>query len=63
MPVKAIVRINQKIARFEKSVRDHEMKGGFPPEDRDDIQYEYEDAKKSLKNYITMLLEGTKKNG
>ena len=38
----------QAIARFESAVRAHEMKGAQPPEEREFIEAELEEARKDL---------------
>lgn len=47
----------RKLARFERAIRDHEMKGSMHPEDWDDVEREYQEAKEGLRRFIWALLE------
>ena len=52
MPAKHSIKF---VDDFETSVRTHEMKGALPPEDWDEIEYDYDEAKANLIGYIKFL--------
>lgn len=52
MPAKGSIKF---IEDFEACVRAHEMLGAMPPEERDDIRYDYDEAKANLVGYIKFL--------
>lgn len=43
------------IEDFEEAVRTHEMKGAYPLEEREMIEFHYQTYKQELINYITRL--------
>lgn len=47
--------MNELLERFERAVRAHELIGSLPPEEMDDVETEYSEAKQELSDALAWV--------